>query len=184
VRANRFRRREPGRIVNGRNIGQPHNGANARRRHQKPHPVIAPLQLVHLFLKAVQLSEQDLMHGKKRLCDRLQRRGMLRKLYNPAGEACLRGPAHLEAEASQNASEAHLDIVKLSLHQLACGQNRARLLPGADLQCTGRNQPSRSSWAMPRASFRSVFTGIALKASRTCRVSNNSTANPAFLRPA
>jgi hypothetical protein len=28
------------------------------------------------------------------------------------------------------------------------------------LQCTGRNQPSRISCAMPRASLRSVFTGI------------------------
>jgi len=32
---------------------------------------------------------------------------------------------------------------------------------------------------MPRASLRSVFTGIALNASRTCRVSSNSTARPA-----
>src|SRR5215469_17382711 len=43
----------------------------------------------------------------------------------------------------------------------------------------GRNQPSRISWAMPRASLRSVLTGIALNAFRTCRVSSNSTANPA-----
>jgi hypothetical protein len=32
---------------------------------------------------------------------------------------------------------------------------------------------------MPRASLRSVFTGIALNASRTCRVSSSSTAKPA-----
>jgi hypothetical protein len=32
---------------------------------------------------------------------------------------------------------------------------------------------------MPRASWRSVFTGIALRAAHTCRVSNSSTANPA-----
>src|SRR5215217_5539741 len=40
------------------------------------------------------------------------------------------------------------------------------------------------SWAMPRASLRSVLTGIALKASRTCRVSSSSTAKPAFRMPA
>ncbi len=48
-----------------------------------------------------------------------------------------------------------------------------------DLQCTGRNQPSRINCAMPRASLRSLFTGIAAKALCTCRVSNSSTAKPA-----
>jgi hypothetical protein len=50
---------------------------------------------------------------------------------------------------------------------------------GTDLQCTGLNQPNRISWAMPRKSLRSVLTGIALKASRTCRVSSNLTKRPA-----
>jgi len=49
----------------------------------------------------------------------------------------------------------------------------------ADLQCTGRNHPSRISCAIPRASLRSVFTGIADNAAFTCRVSNSSTASPA-----
>jgi hypothetical protein len=35
---------------------------------------------------------------------------------------------------------------------------------GNDLQCTGRNQPSRISWAMRRTSLRSVLTGIAFPA--------------------
>ena len=35
---------------------------------------------------------------------------------------------------------------------------------GNGFQCTGRNQPSRISWAMPRTSLRSVLTGIALPA--------------------
>src|SRR3974377_2420458 len=68
------------------------------------------------------------MHGEKRLGDRLQGRMMLRKLHNPAREACLRGSAHFETKASQDASEAHLYIVELSLRELACGQKRARLL--------------------------------------------------------
>ena len=49
----------------------------------------------------------------------------------------------------------------------------------SDLQCTGGNQPSRINCAMPRASLRSDFTGIASNAFRTCRVSSSSTANPA-----
>jgi hypothetical protein len=35
---------------------------------------------------------------------------------------------------------------------------------GNDLQCTGRNQPSRISWAMRRTPLRSALTGIALPA--------------------
>jgi len=68
---------------------------------------------------AVQPFKQDLMHGEKRLGDCLQRRVMLRKLHNPAGEARFRGPAHLEAEPPQNAPGAHLHVVELALHQLA-----------------------------------------------------------------
>jgi hypothetical protein len=48
-----------------------------------------------------------------------------------------------------------------------------------DLQYTDRNQPSRINCAIPRASLRSDFTGIALHAPPTCRVSNSSTARPA-----
>jgi hypothetical protein len=36
---------------------------------------------------------------------------------------------------------------------------------------------------MPRASFRSVLTGMVLKAVRTCRVSSNSTASPFSRKP-
>ncbi len=126
-------------------------------------------------IKAVQFAQQHLMHGKKGLGDGAQGRIMLRKLPNPASEAPRRGASHFEAEAPQHAPEAHLHIMELALHELARGQK---------LQCTGRNQPSRISCAIPCASLRSVFTGIALKASRTCRVSKSSTANPVFFRPA
>ena len=63
--------------------------------------------------------------------------------------------------------------------------NKARIsCAGGDLQCTGRYQPIRSSWAMPRASLRSVLTTIADSAAFTCRVSSNTTSNPAPVRPA
>ena len=62
----------------------------------------------------------------------------------------------------------------------ACAPSTARAPCAAiDLQCTGRNQPSRISCAIPRASLRSFLTGIARKASRTWRVSNSSTGSPA-----
>ena len=54
---------------------------------------------------------------------------------------------------------------------------------GGDLRCTGRYQPIRSSWAMPRASLRSVFTTIAESAAFTCRVSSSTASNPAPVRP-
>jgi hypothetical protein len=48
------------------------------------------------------------------------------------------------------------------------------------LTCTGLNQPSRISCAMPRASFRSVFTVIAFSAALTWRVAGS----PASTNPA
>jgi hypothetical protein len=53
-----------------------------------------------------------------------------------------------------------------------------------DLACTGRNQPMRISWAIPRASLRSVFIDIAESAALTCRVSKRTVSNPARVRPA
>ena len=48
-----------------RPIGQPHNGANARRRHQEPRAGIALRQLAHLFVKTVQFLKQDRMHSRR-----------------------------------------------------------------------------------------------------------------------
>ncbi len=53
-----------------------------------------------------------------------------------------------------------------------------------DFACTGRYQPSLNSWAMPRASRRSVFTVIADRAAFTCRVSRSTASKPAATRPA
>jgi hypothetical protein len=77
------------------------------------------------------------------------------------------GRAHLQAEAAQDPAQVHLHIVELRLDQLARAQKPRTSCVGSDLQCTGRNQPSRSSWVIPRASFLSVLTGMALKAPRT-----------------
>jgi hypothetical protein len=82
---------------------------------------------------------------------------------DPALEGAGRGHAQLQAEAAQDHAQAHLDIVELRLHQLARAQKRPHLLRRQRLQCTGRNQPSRISWPIPRASFLSVLTGMALK---------------------
>ena len=72
----------------------------------------------------------------------------------------------------------------LNFNSLRAGRTARISCASIDLQCTGRNQPSRISCAIPRASLRSDFTGIALKASRTCRVSRSSTAKPASRRAA
>jgi hypothetical protein len=103
------------------------------------------------------------------------------RLFDPRLEAHWRDWPDLEAKAAQNAPQAQLEILKLCLQQFACGKQRARLLRGHRLmQCTGRNQPNRINCAIPRASLRSLFTGIVLSAAHACRVSNNSTANPAW----
>ncbi len=52
------------------------------------------------------------------------------------------------------------------------------------MACTGRNQPDRISWAMPRASLRSLFTVIADSAALTRRVSISIAGRPASTSPA
>ena len=48
---------------------------------------------------------------------------------------------------------------------------------------SGRNQPIRNDWEIPRAFLRWVFTGMVLNTVRTWRVSRSSTAMPASLSP-
>src|SRR5262249_62142339 len=117
--------------------------------------------------------------GQQRRGDNLQGRMSIDQFVDPCREAVRRGPPDLQAKAAQGSAHAHLDVVKLRLHKFARVQDRPRLL-GRDRLAMHRAEPAKpSSWAMPRASLRSVFTGIALKASRTCRVSRSSTAKPA-----
>jgi hypothetical protein len=75
------------------------------------------------------------------------------------------------AQCRARCTQTHLNIVVLRLHQLARRQQCARLLRRQRLAITGRNRPSRIRSAILRASLRSVFTGNALHAPRTCRVS-------------
>ena len=101
------------------------------------------------------------------------------QLADPGREPALADLADLQPEAAQDAADAQLDVPQLALQQLAPDQQRPHLLGvGGDLRCTGRNQPIRSSWAMPRASLRSVLTTIADSAALTCRVSSSTASKP------
>ena len=62
---------------------------------------IAPRLLAHLFLKAVQLPQQNLVYGKKRLGDCLKHRVMLRQLLDPLAKP-RRGRPDLQAEARKS----------------------------------------------------------------------------------
>src|ERR1700675_5155671 len=101
------------------------------------------------------------------------------QLLDPSCELKLRRFADFQAKAAQDAAQAVLHVAKLRLHQLAAVSSVRVSCASIDLQCTGRNQPSRISCAIPRASLRSDFTGIASNVLRTCRVSSSSTASPA-----
>src|SRR5450631_4166664 len=133
----------------------------------------------HAPLKTVELCKQDGAHPKQLLPDGLKVRMPLHQLFDASGKICPRGLADLQPEATQNSAQAVLEVQQLALHQLARRQHRADLLGRDRLAVDRRNQPSRISCAILRASLRSVFTGIALKASLTCRVSRSSTARPA-----
>ena len=50
------------------------------------------------------------------------------QLPDPFGKALRRGAPDLETKAAQNAAQAHLNVVKPRLHQLARGEQRADLL--------------------------------------------------------
>src|SRR5450755_648683 len=79
----------------------------------------------------------------------------------------------------QNPAQAVLEVQQLALHQLARRQDCVDLLGRDRLAADRPEPPSRISCAILRASLRSDFTGIALKALLTCRVSRSSTARPA-----
>jgi hypothetical protein len=70
--------------------------------------------------------------------------------------------ADLARRATQNATQAHLDIMSFTLHQLARGEQRARLPRRQTCNAAGGANPSRITATIPRASLQSVFTGIAL----------------------
>src|SRR6266567_1858659 len=110
----------------------------------------------HALLKTVELCKQNGPRPKQRLPDGLKVRMPLHQLFDASGKVCPRRLADLQPEAAQNPAQAVLEVQQLALHQ-----------------------PSRISCAILRASLRSDFTGIALKASLTWRVSRSSTARPA-----
>ena len=62
--------------------------------------------------------------------------------------------------------------------------HRQHKMDGKLLACTGPYQPSRSGWAIPRASRRSVFTVIADNAAFASRLSSSTVSKPAATRPA
>ena len=175
----RLRGFEPPRIVDRRCVGQRHDRSDRRCRHQKPRLCVRCAPSACRLLKTLNSRSSTACAASSALAIDLEARMAGHQLADPCREAALRGLADLQPEAAQDPAQAVLDVQQLRL-QPACGRvSTARVsCASIDLQCTGRNQPSRISWAIPRASLRSVFTGIALKASRTCRVSSSSTARP------
>ena len=78
--------------------------------------------------KALQvLQQQNLVHARQRLGYRFEG-GMSGNEFPDAGGKTLRcRPSDLQPEAAQNPTQAHLDIVKLRLHQLAYAEGLAAL---------------------------------------------------------
>src|SRR3954449_1923095 len=108
----------------------------------------------------------------------------VRQFANPALEAARGGRPNLQAKATQDPSQAHLQVMPLALNQLACGQHRAQLL-GPQRLAVHRAEPAQPHQLRNAAGVLAVgFTGIALNASRTWRVSSSSTASPASRMPA
>src|ERR1700720_529319 len=113
----------------------------------------------YTLLKTPELAQQHFAYSQQRIGDDLQIRMPADQLLDPFGKIGRRGLSDLQTEPAQDPAQAHLNVTQLRLDQGARGQYRTR--------------------PMPRASLRSVFTGIVLNALRTCRVSNSSTGRPA-----
>src|SRR3954471_7882152 len=108
-----------------------------------------------------------LQHG---LGDPLQHRVTRDQRAHPRRKLPFADLAHLEPEAAQKTPQAELSSRILACSCLRATSSARTSWAGADLQWTGRNQPIRKSWAMPRASLRSVLTIIAESAAFTCLV--------------
>src|SRR5262245_38873309 len=129
----------------------------------------------HAPLKSAELTQQDGPHRKQRLRDRFQIRMTGYQFADPPGKASRCRVPNLEPKAVQYAAQAVLHVQKLRLHQLARREHRAYFLRPHRL-AMHRTKPAQPHQL--RNATRSDFTGIALKASRTCRVSKSSTAKP------
>ena len=186
MRAHRLGGPEPAGIVDRRDIGQ----RDDRRRRPASTSAAAPAgprapAMRTRFSSLLQLLASAARAAQQRLGHRQQRRMTRDQFADPALEGprrrLARPSARSRAACRAGSSPCRGACVCTSLRAVSSARVSCA---GSDLQCTGRNQPSRISCAMPRASLRSVFTGIALKASRTCRVSSSSTASPASRIPA
>src|SRR4051794_29543779 len=133
------------------------------------------MQLAELHLQCL----AGLQHG---LGDPLQHRVTRDQRAHPRRELPFADLAHLEPEACRRPRKLSSTSRILACSCLRATSSARTCWAGADLQWTGRNQPIRSSCAMPRASLRSVLTIIAESAAFTCLVSSSTASNPALTR--
>jgi hypothetical protein len=91
--------------------------------------------------------------------------------------------ADLQTETAQQPAYGLLEVDDLDLQLLACAEQRPDLLRGNRLAMNRPIPSMRSSWAIPRASRRSVLTAIADSAALTYRVYSSTGPNPASCSP-
>lgn len=158
--------------------------SNAGGRHQQPCSLIVACQRHQPLLQPSQLFAKAGAGYQQGIGYLLQHCMPADQFSASPLEAKWRRGSHLQSKATKDAAETPLDVLAFTLNQFSCRQDARSSCAGSDLQCTDRNHPNRINCAMPRASLRSVFTRIALKASRTCRVSNSSIVRAASRIPA
>ena len=134
-----------------------------------------PGELLGVLVQALELPQQNGMGLEQRRCDQLQSGVTGHELANAFSKRALGRPTFRPKPRSTPrrlfSMSRSLDCSSLR----AVGTARvARAV--TDLQCTGRNQPSRINCAILRASLRSVFTGTGKPRHRatSCRIVHSS----------
>ena len=117
-----------------------------------------------LLMERVELRAQGIAGFEHRPNNLLQHRMTVDKLAHTQASNPDRVTTELQPKATQDPADAQLQIKQIGLQLLAGTQNGAGLLRRQCLAMDWADQPIRTIWAMPRASLRSVLTGMAERA--------------------
>src|SRR5262249_7511738 len=138
----------------------------------------------HLAVQLLELAPKRSSRLQHRARDPLQHCLAGGQFSHPRLKSLARHNTHLQSKSPQDPGMLASRSISFESSCLRATSNARTSREPPDLACTGRNHPMRMSWAIPRASLRSVFIDIAESAALTCRVSKRTVSNPARLRPA
>ena len=137
-----LRRFEPSWIVDSAGIGQRHDRADRRGRHRQPCPRVGSGQLRICFSKAANSLPQHLTHRQQRSAISA-RCGWSHKLLDPSGNLSSVVLPTFSPKPRRNPRRLFSTSRSFDCTGLRAVKSARVSCAPIDLQCTGRNQPSR-----------------------------------------